>query len=84
MEDATFVKFRELAVRFGVPEGVGARAGFLRGAAITLSGRNLKTWTDYTGLDPEINEGGGNNFTQAEFNTQPPVRTFNLRLDLKF
>ncbi|HWL38873.1 MAG TPA: SusC/RagA family TonB-linked outer membrane protein [Gemmatimonadaceae bacterium] len=84
MEDASFVKFRELAVRFGVPEGVGSRAGFLSGAAITLSGRNLKTWTDYTGLDPEINEGGGNAFTQAEFNTQPPVRTFNLRLDLKF
>ena len=83
MEDATFTKWRELSVRFGVPEGVGSRFGVLRGAAITLSGRNLKTWTDYTGLDPEINEGGGNNFTQAEFNTQPPVRTFSLRLDLK-
>lgn len=83
MEDATFTKWRELSVRFGVPEGVGSRLGVLRGAAITLSGRNLKTWTDYTGLDPEINEGGGNAFTQAEFNTQPPVRTFSLRLDLK-
>ena len=83
MEDATFTKWRELSVRFGVPEGVGSRLGVLRGAAITLSGRNLKTWTDYTGLDPEINEGGGNAFTQAEFNTQPPVRTFTLRLDLK-
>jgi TonB-linked SusC/RagA family outer membrane protein len=81
MEDATFVKWRELSVRFGVPEAMGNRVSLLRGAAITLSGRNLKTWTDYTGLDPEINEGGGNNFTQAEFNTQPPVRTFSLRFD---
>ncbi len=81
MEDATFVKWRELSVRFGVPEAMGNRVRLLRGAAVTLSGRNLKTWTDYTGLDPEINEGGGNAFTQAEFNTQPPVRTFSLRLD---
>jgi hypothetical protein len=56
----------------------------IRGATVSLSGRNLKTWTKYTGLDPEINEtGGGANFTQGEFNTQPPVRTFTLRFDLK-
>ena len=83
MEDASFVKWRELTVRFGVPESMGARMGILRGASVSLSGRNLRTWTDYTGLDPEINEAGGNNFTQAEFNTQPPVRTFNLRFDFQ-
>jgi len=84
LEDADFVKWRELSIRFGVPESMGARAGILRGAAISLSGRNLKTWTDYSGLDPEINEtGGGSNFTQGEFNTQPPVRVFSLRFDFK-
>ena len=84
IEDATFVKWRELSVRFGIPESVGARVSALRGAAISVSGRNLKTWTDYTGLDPEINEtGGGSNFTQGEFNTQPPVRVWSLRFDFK-
>ena len=84
MEDATFTKWRELSVRFGFPESWGNRVRALGGAAITVSGRNLKTWTDYTGLDPEINEsGGGSNFTQAEFNTQPPVRVVSFRLDFK-
>lgn len=84
IEDATFTKWRELSVRFGVPESWGNRMRALSGAAVTLSGRNLKTWTDYTGLDPEINEtGGGANFNQAEFNTQPPVRVFSLRFDFK-
>ncbi len=83
IEDASFVKWRELSIRFGVPEGMGARVGALRGASITLSGRNLKTWTDYTGLDPEINESGGSAFNQGEFNTQPPVRVFSMRLDFK-
>jgi TonB-dependent starch-binding outer membrane protein SusC len=83
IEDASFVKWRELSVRFGLPESFSNRFGVLKGAALTLAGRNLHTWTDYTGLDPEINEGGGNNFNQGEFNTQPPVRTFMLRLDFK-
>jgi hypothetical protein len=84
MEDASFTKWRELTVRFGVPEAMGNRVGLLRGASISLSGRNLKTWTNYTGFDPEINEGGGNAFTQGEFYTQPPVRTFSARLDFTF
>jgi TonB-dependent starch-binding outer membrane protein SusC len=83
IEDATFTKWREFSVRFGIPESLGNRVGVLKGAALTLSGRNLKTWTDYTGLDPEINEAGGSNFTQGEFNTQPPVRLWTLRFDFK-
>ena len=85
IEDASFTKWRELSVRFGLPESMTTRMRTLKGASVSLSGRNLKTWTDYTGLDPEINEtGGGSNFTQGEFNTQPPVRVFSLRFDLKF
>ncbi|MEO5588574.1 MAG: SusC/RagA family TonB-linked outer membrane protein [Gemmatimonadaceae bacterium] len=83
IEDADFIKFREFSARFGIPEMVAARFGALRGASVSLSGRNLKTWTDYTGLDPEINETGGSNFTQGEFNTQPPTRLWALRFDFK-
>lgn len=85
IEDASFTKWRELSFRIGLPERMTNNMRGLQGATVTLSGRNLKTWTDYTGLDPEINEtGGGSNFTQGEFNTQPPVRVWSLRFDLKF
>ena len=84
IEDGSFVKWRELTLRLGVPEGLSNRIGALRGAAVSFAGRNLATWTDYTGLDPEINEtGGSTGFTQGEFNTQPPVRTFTLRFDFR-
>lgn len=84
MEKADFVKWRELSIRVGVPEALTLRMPALKGAALSLSGRNLKTWTDYTGLDPEINESGGSTgFTQAEFDTQGPVRVFSLRFDFK-
>jgi TonB-linked SusC/RagA family outer membrane protein len=85
IEDGEFIKWRELSLRVGVPDRLGQNLPALRGASVTFSGRNLKTWTDYTGLDPEINEtGAGSNFTQGEFNTQPPVRYFTVRLDLSF
>lgn len=85
IEDADFIKWREASIRLGAPESWGRRFPAIRGASLTVAGRNLKTWTDYSGLDPEINEtGGGSNFTQGEFNTQPPVRYYTVRLDLSF
>lgn len=85
IEDADFIKLRELALTVNAPNRLATWAPMLRGASLTVSGRNLKTWTDYTGLDPEINEsGGGANFTQGEFNTQPPLRYYTVRLNLVF
>jgi TonB-linked SusC/RagA family outer membrane protein len=85
IEEADFLKWRELAVTLSAPEQLTTRWDALRGASLTLAGRNLATWTDYTGLDPEINEtGGSSNFTQGEFNTQPPVRYFTARLNFTF
>jgi TonB-dependent starch-binding outer membrane protein SusC len=84
IEDATFVKWRELSIRFQVPQFIANKSALLNGASVSLSGRNLKTWTNYTGLDPEIAEtGGAGAFSQGEFNTQPPTRSFTLRFDFK-
>ena len=71
--------------RLGILEYLTERMGRLNGLRLTVAGRNLATWTDYTGLDPETVEGGGNvNFSQSEFNTQPPVRYLMIRLDYSF
>jgi TonB-linked SusC/RagA family outer membrane protein len=81
---ADFVKWRELSVTFGVPESLSRSSALLRGATLTLSGRNLHTWTDYPGFDPEITESASGNFSQNEFNTAPPVRYFSARLNFTF
>jgi TonB-dependent starch-binding outer membrane protein SusC len=82
-EDADFVKLREIAVTLSAPDEWMGRFGF-DGVSLTLAGRNLKTWTDYTGLDPEANFAGADNWTTTEFQTQPPVRTFTARLNVNF
>nr|NIU79486.1 SusC/RagA family TonB-linked outer membrane protein [Gammaproteobacteria bacterium] len=85
VEKADFYKWRELSLTFSVPQAWTQYFQQAEGLRLTLAGRNLATWTDYDGLDPETNETGGNTaFHQSEFNTQPPVRYLMLRLDYTF
>jgi outer membrane receptor protein involved in Fe transport len=85
VEEADFYRWRELSVTLSTPGAWAQRFDRLSGLRLTFAGRNLATWTDYTGLDPETVEGGGNaNFSQSEFNTQPPVRYLMVRLDYNF
>lgn len=83
IEDASFTKLREVSLAIGVPQRYVSRFG-VSGATLTLAGRNLHTWTKYTGLDPEINENGGFNFSTDEFLGQPQVRYYTIRLDFGF
>ena len=52
LSSADFLKLREISVTFDVPDRWVRRAGVGR-ASIGFAGRNLHTWTNYTGLDPE-------------------------------
>lgn len=82
-EDATFLKFRELSLSWLIPSEVAQRAG-AASARLTFSGRNLQTWTDYTGVDPEITREAEDEFATQEFLTQAPSRYWTLRLSLSF
>jgi TonB-linked SusC/RagA family outer membrane protein len=86
VEDASFMKLRELTVSFEVPANVVSRFGRgVRSAELSFSGRNLWTNTDYTGMDPEVSNFGnqpiGRNIDVAPF---PPSRSFWFSLSLGF
>ncbi len=81
VEDGTFWKLREVSLTATAPASWANRLG-VGDLALTISGRNLATWTDYTGFDPEINFNGTSNFSTAEFLTQPQVRYFTARLSI--
>jgi hypothetical protein len=83
VENADFTKLREVTVTLAVPRRYANMVGF-NGLNLTLAGRNLKTWTKYSGLDPELNASGGTNFTTAELGTLPPNRVFVIRFDANF
>jgi len=87
-EDADFLKVRDLSVSFDLPAGATSllRA---RGATVTLVGRNLLTWTGYSGVDPEaasypLSTGGGLPPTVTDYGAMPPLRSWTLRVQLAY
>jgi len=83
IEDASFVKWRELSLTVDAPVRY-ARLARASGLSLTFAGRNLGTWTRYAGLDPEVNVVGQANLEQGDFLTQPQVRYFITRFNLTF
>ncbi|MBX6330319.1 MAG: SusC/RagA family TonB-linked outer membrane protein [Gemmatimonadaceae bacterium] len=83
IEDASFWKLRELSVTFMATDAMARRLG-VEGLSLTLAGRNLKTWTDYTGFDPELNFNGTSNYDATDFLTQPPVRYWTARVTVNW
>jgi outer membrane receptor protein involved in Fe transport len=59
IEDGTFIKLRELSASYTL-DIPAVKSVFREGVELTLSGRNLIVWTDYSGYDPEINLFGTN------------------------
>jgi hypothetical protein len=71
INDASYVKLREVSLSYDMPDRFASKIG-AHGVTFTASARNLHTWTNYSGLDPEMTFVSGSNFgvDQAEF---PPL-----------
>lgn len=52
LEDGSFAKLREVSLAYTMPTPLAARLGARKGT-LSIAGRNLHTWTRYTGFDPE-------------------------------
>jgi len=86
IKDGSFARFRELSATYTLPGRWASRLGASR-ASITVAGRNLWTWTDYTGLEPEASFLGGTRGTgsaQWEQNVTPQLQQFVTTLNVNF
>jgi len=86
VEDASFVKLRELSVSYNVGDRLLGSTGLnriVRGAKVALIGRNLYTWTNYSGFDPDVVAGGDFNFRVDGFR-YPTFRTITGQVELTF
>ena len=84
IEDGSYVKLREIAVQLALGPGIVRMLG-ARGATLRLAGRNLKTWTDYSGLDPETNMFSASTVSRGvDFGTSPLPRQFSIGLSLNY
>jgi TonB-linked SusC/RagA family outer membrane protein len=86
VEDGSYVKLRELSASYTFAAPMLARIGLDRyasGVKIALIGRNLFTWTDYTGFDPEVTSGNDFNFRIDGFR-YPNFRTITGQVEIQF
>lgn len=83
VEDGSYVKLREMNVSYKI----GSIAG-TGDWTVSLLGRNLLTFTNYTGMDPEVGVGGGqfgSGFVnQIDAFGFPTLRTFTLAINTRF
>lgn len=83
IQPGDFTKLRELSATLLLPSAWARRVN-ASGVSLTVAGRNLHTWTKYKGFDPELNSQSPTGFSTTDFLTQPPLRTWTMRLDLSF
>lgn len=83
--DASYVKLREVALTFGLPKSVLAKTPFLKGADLSIVGRNL--WIIHKNLpdaDPEDVASSGNVGQGFQGGSYPAVRTLGANVRLSF
>lgn len=92
IEKADYVKLRDVSLTFTMPSAWAQRLR-METASIGVAGKNLALWTDYSGLDPEVNaysnnqlRGSGNaaQFVRADAYSWPMVRRFTIQLNATY
>jgi len=82
--DASFVRLRNISL--GIDFSRIAQKPWLKKCQLVASGRNLMTFSNYPGLDPEISSGQANSaFDRGiDHSTIPNLKSFQLTLNLGF
>ncbi len=81
IDDGSFVKLRELSFSYNF----GKVKNVFSGLVVSLSGRNLISFDNYKGYDPEVNAGGQSTILRGiDFGAVPIPRTFNFGIQAKF
>lgn len=86
VESGSYAKLRELSVAYNLGGRAMRVAGLNRiatGVKLALIGRNLYTWTNYSGFDPDVTAGGDFNFRVDGFR-YPNFRTITGQVELTF
>lgn len=77
LEDASFLRLKNLMLSYSLPESLLKKTRFLAGVKIYAQAQNLLTFTNFSGLDPESDS----NVYRAQY---PMSRQFTFGLDLTF
>jgi len=77
LEDASFLRLRNVTLAYRLPSNLVESTSILSGARVYLQGQNLLTWTKWTGLDPEAS-------SNLQIFQNPQVRSVTIGVDVTF
>jgi outer membrane receptor protein involved in Fe transport len=81
---ASFAKLREVSLSYELSSRLARSIGASR-ALVSLAGRNLHTWSSWTGLDPELEQPGSfGELSSSEQSIMPLPIQFRFALNLVF
>jgi TonB-dependent starch-binding outer membrane protein SusC len=83
IQKADFVKLREVSLTVDIPSNWVRRSG-AASANFVVSGRNLALWSDYEGVDPEVNSYGGRSFVRVDAYALPMTRRFSAGFNIQY
>ncbi|HUQ19173.1 MAG TPA: SusC/RagA family TonB-linked outer membrane protein [Gemmatimonadaceae bacterium] len=83
VEDGGYAKLRELSIAYNLNSPWLTRLLGVQNIDLRLAGRNLHTWTNYSGIDPETNLAGGGVLVQGiDYFNNPQTRSFVFSIGL--
>lgn len=77
LENASFLRLKNLQVSYTLPKKWMERTGFLGSLRIYAIGRNLLTFTEYTGYDPEVD-------SNLQLGVYPNSKQYTVGIELTF
>ncbi len=77
IEDASFMRMKNLTVGYSVPKKILSKTKFINSVRAYITGRNLLTFTGYSGPDPEVD-------TNVTLGANPNTKQFAFGLDFQF
>ena len=91
VEDGSYLRLKNIALGYNLPTNLLSNAG-IASARIAVSAQNLLTFTNYSGLDPEVSyfgsggerRGDDNVIVGHDFGNYPNLRSVTVGLNLKF
>lgn len=77
LENASFLRLKNLQVSYSLPDSWMRKTGFMQGLRVFAVGRNLLTFTEYTGYDPEAD-------TNLQLGRYPNSKQFTFGVEMTF
>lgn len=91
VEDGSYLRLKNVALGYSLPTGMLEKIG-IGSVRLSVSAQNILTFTNYSGLDPEVsyfgsggeNRGDDNIIVGHDFGNYPNLRSITVGLNLKF